>query len=113
MRVGVPREVKNREYRVALTPAGVTELVRAGHTVLVEQGAGLGSSIPDADFVATNAKSLLTQIIVTNGAAAAITERASGTVRAGIDTLLKLPHVTDVRSDFALRTVKSTGPLPL
>jgi alanine dehydrogenase len=40
MRVGVPREVKNREYRVALTPAGVTELVRAGHTVLVEQGAG-------------------------------------------------------------------------
>jgi alanine dehydrogenase len=50
MRVGVPREVKNREYRVALTPAGVTELVRAGHTVLVEQGAGEGSSIPDADF---------------------------------------------------------------
>ena len=37
MRVGVPREVKNHEYRVALTPAGVTELVRAGHTVLVEQ----------------------------------------------------------------------------
>ena len=52
MRVGVPREVKNREYRVALTPAGVTELVRAGHEVLVEQGAGEGSSIPDADFTA-------------------------------------------------------------
>ena len=49
---GVPREVKNREYRVALTPAGVTELVRAGHEVLVERGAGEGSSIPDADFVA-------------------------------------------------------------
>ena len=55
MRVGVPREVKNREYRVALTPAGVTELVRAGHTVLVEQGAGEGSSIPDADFAAVGA----------------------------------------------------------
>ena len=40
MRVGVPREVKNREYRVALTPAGVTELVRAGHTVIVEHAAG-------------------------------------------------------------------------
>jgi alanine dehydrogenase len=56
MRVGVPREVKNREYRVALTPAGVTELVRAGHTVLVEQGAGEGSSIPDTDFVAAGAR---------------------------------------------------------
>jgi alanine dehydrogenase len=56
MQVGVPREVKNREYRVALTPAGVTELVRAGHTVLVEQGAGEGSSIPDADYVAAGAR---------------------------------------------------------
>jgi alanine dehydrogenase len=56
MRVGVPREVKNREYRVALTPAGVTELVRAGHGVLVERGAGEGSSIPDADFVAAGAR---------------------------------------------------------
>ena len=56
MQVGVPREVKNREYRVALTPAGVTELVRAGHTVLVEQAAGEGSSIPDADFAAAGAR---------------------------------------------------------
>jgi alanine dehydrogenase len=56
MRVGVPREVKNREYRVALTPAGVTELVRAGHEVLIERGAGEGSSIPDADFVAAGAR---------------------------------------------------------
>ena len=55
MRVGVPREVKNREYRVALTPAGVTELVRAGHTVLVERGAGEGSSIPDGDYTAAGA----------------------------------------------------------
>jgi alanine dehydrogenase len=56
MRVGVPREVKNREYRVALTPAGVTELVRAGHTVLVEHAAGVGSSIPDADYTAAGAR---------------------------------------------------------
>jgi len=56
MRVGVPREVKNREYRVALTPAGVTELVRAGHEVLVEQGAGEGSSIPDDDYTAVGAR---------------------------------------------------------
>ena len=56
MRVGVPREVKNREYRVALTPAGTTELVRAGHSVLVERAAGEGSSIPDADYVAAGAQ---------------------------------------------------------
>ena len=58
MRIGVPREVKNREYRVALTPAGVHELVRHGHEVLVEAGAGLGSSLPDADFEAAGAKVL-------------------------------------------------------
>jgi len=58
MRVGVPREVKNREYRVALTPAGVTELTRAGHEVLVERGAGEGSSIPDEDFTAAGARIL-------------------------------------------------------
>jgi alanine dehydrogenase len=58
VRIGVPREVKNHEYRVALTPAGVHELVRAGHEVAVEQGAGLGSSLPDTDFVAAGAKVL-------------------------------------------------------
>ncbi|MGY2081023.1 alanine dehydrogenase [Modestobacter sp. SYSU DS0657] len=56
MRVGVAREVKNREYRVALTPSGVTELVAAGHEVLVEHDAGAGSSIPDADFTAAGAR---------------------------------------------------------
>jgi alanine dehydrogenase len=55
MRIGVPREVKVHEYRVALTPAGVHELVRHGHQVLVEVGAGLGSSIPDAEFTAAGA----------------------------------------------------------
>lgn len=50
MRIGIPREVKNNEYRVAITPAGVYELVRSGHDVFVEQGAGIGSAIPDDYF---------------------------------------------------------------
>ncbi|WP_341360097.1 alanine dehydrogenase [Georgenia sp. M64] len=58
MRVGVPREVKDTEFRVALTPAGVHELVRAGHEVVVEAGAGTGSSIPDPDFAAAGASIL-------------------------------------------------------
>ena len=45
MLVGVPTEIKNSEYRVALTPAGVAELTRRGHEVLIEAGAGAGSSI--------------------------------------------------------------------
>ena len=56
MIVGIPTEVKTDEYRVALTPAGVRELTSAGHTVLVQKGAGDGSSLPDADFVRTGAR---------------------------------------------------------
>ncbi|HEV8558228.1 MAG TPA: alanine dehydrogenase [Actinophytocola sp.] len=56
MLVGVPREVKNHEYRVAITPAGVVELVHRGHDVLVETGAGAGSSFPDNDYLAAGAK---------------------------------------------------------
>jgi alanine dehydrogenase len=53
--VGVPQEIKNNEFRVALTPAGAFELVRHGHTVLVQQGAGLGSAITDAEYAAAGA----------------------------------------------------------
>jgi alanine dehydrogenase len=60
MKVGVPKEIKNNEFRVAITPAGVHELVRHGHDVLIEAGAGLGSSIPDADFVSAGARILPT-----------------------------------------------------
>ncbi|MGH8919535.1 MAG: alanine dehydrogenase, partial [Actinomycetes bacterium] len=60
MKVGVPAEVKNNEFRVAATPAGVHELVRAGHQVFVEAGAGVGSSLPDEDFVAAGATMLAT-----------------------------------------------------
>jgi alanine dehydrogenase len=56
MRVGVPTEVKNHEYRVAITPAGVHELTRNGHDVLVQSGAGTGSSITDDEFTAAGAK---------------------------------------------------------
>src|SRR5258707_11049839 len=55
MRVGVPKEVKNHEYRVAITPAGVHELTRSGHEVFIERDAGAGSSIPDEDFAAAGA----------------------------------------------------------
>ncbi|MFD8807793.1 alanine dehydrogenase [Streptomyces sp. NPDC059597] len=55
VKVGIPREVKNNEFRVAITPAGVHELVRNGHQVVVERGAGLGSSITDEEYIAAGA----------------------------------------------------------
>ena len=58
MKVGVPKEVKNHEYRVALTPVGAHELVEHGHEVYVEAGAGLGSNIPDEEYVAAGATML-------------------------------------------------------
>jgi alanine dehydrogenase len=56
MKVGVPSEVKNHEYRVAITPSGVHEFTRNGHEVVVQAGAGAGSSITDDEFVAAGAK---------------------------------------------------------
>lgn len=58
MKVGVPTEIKVDEYRVALTPAGVRELVDAGHQVFVQKGAGLGSAIADEAYAAQGAKLL-------------------------------------------------------
>ena len=55
MRVGVPTETKPDEYRVALTPAGVRELVVAGHEVLVQSGAGEGAALTDEDFARAGA----------------------------------------------------------
>ncbi|MEP7017828.1 MAG: alanine dehydrogenase [Actinomycetota bacterium] len=52
MKVAIPREVKNNEYRVAITPSGVHELTRHGHEVYIETDAGVGSSITNADYVA-------------------------------------------------------------
>lgn len=56
MRVGVPTEVKNNEFRVAITPNGVMELASRGHEVLIQAGAGLGSSITDEDYAAAGAR---------------------------------------------------------
>ncbi len=60
VKVGIPREVKNNEFRVAITPAGVHELVRNGHEVVIEQNAGAGSSITDGEYVAAGARILPT-----------------------------------------------------
>ncbi|KRE41507.1 alanine dehydrogenase [Knoellia sp. Soil729] len=58
MRIGIPTEVKNNEYRVGITPVGVHELVKHEHEVLIQAGAGLGSSITDDDYVAQGARIL-------------------------------------------------------
>jgi alanine dehydrogenase len=60
MRVGIPTEIKNNEYRVAITPAGVAELVLHGHEVLIQAGAGQGSAISDNDFKAAGAQIITT-----------------------------------------------------
>ena len=55
MIVGVPKEIKSQESRVAITPEGVSEFIREGHSVLIEKGAGLGSAITDGDYIAQGA----------------------------------------------------------
>ena len=56
MIIGIPKELKNNEFRVAATPSGVHAYVVAGHTVLVEKNAGVGSAISDADYIAAGAQ---------------------------------------------------------
>src|ERR1043165_9276617 len=55
MRIGVPKEIKNNEYRVGMVPAGVRELTSAGHEVIVETGAGNGIGVDDAQYKAVGA----------------------------------------------------------
>ena len=55
MIIGVPKEVKNKENRVGIVPGGVEVLVRAGHTVNIQKGAGLGAGISDEKYVAAGA----------------------------------------------------------
>ncbi|MCY8222692.1 alanine dehydrogenase [Bacillus haynesii] len=59
MIIGIPKEIKNNENRVAITPAGVVALKKSGHQVLIEQGAGLGSGFKDADYKAAGAEILV------------------------------------------------------
>jgi alanine dehydrogenase len=58
MKIGIPKEIKNHEYRVGLTPASVAELSAAGHDCIVETRAGMGIDFPDADYVAAGARIL-------------------------------------------------------
>ena len=58
MKVGVPTEIKEDEYRVAITPAGVRELTEHGHEVIIEAGAGVGSTIPDSEYEAQGARTV-------------------------------------------------------
>ncbi|MFH1834344.1 MAG: alanine dehydrogenase [bacterium] len=55
MKIGVPKEIKNQEYRVGMVPAGVNTFVLHGHEVMIETGAGAGSGIEDADYIAAGA----------------------------------------------------------
>lgn len=59
MIIGVPKEIKNNEFRVAMTASGVHEFTRAGHTVLIEAGAGVGSSISDEEYASAGAELVL------------------------------------------------------
>ncbi|OQP24925.1 alanine dehydrogenase, partial [Geobacillus zalihae] len=56
MIIGVPKEIKNNENRVAITPAGVLSFVQAGHTVLIEKEAGVGSGFSDSDYARAGAQ---------------------------------------------------------
>ena len=56
MKIGVAREIKPDEYRVALTPAGALELINHGHEVTIEAGAGVGSSFPDDAYTRVGAE---------------------------------------------------------
>ncbi|GAB19622.1 alanine dehydrogenase [Gordonia effusa NBRC 100432] len=91
MIIGVPKEVKNNEYRVALTPAGATELVHRGHEVIVEHGAGIGSAIDDTDYKAAGAQIL--------GGAAQVWEQA--------DLILKVKE--PIEQEFELLNLGARG----
>jgi alanine dehydrogenase len=86
MKVGVPKEVKNHEYRVAITPIGVHELTAHGHEVVIEKSAGVGSSISDEEYVAAGAKIVATP------------EEAWGS-GGGVDLVLKVKE--PVASEYA------------
>ena len=58
MKIGIPKEIKNNENRVGMTPAGVAELIRHGHQVLVQHTAGVGSGFNDAAYESVGAKTM-------------------------------------------------------
>jgi alanine dehydrogenase len=56
MKIGLPKEIKNNENRVGLTPEAVCELTKAGNTVFVQKGAGIGSGFSDKEYISAGAK---------------------------------------------------------
>ena len=60
MNIGVPKEIKNNEFRVAITPIGVREFTNRGHRVIIESGAGVGSAITDSDYKSVGAEIVAT-----------------------------------------------------
>ncbi len=92
MIIGVPQEIKDNEYRVAMTPGGAAQLVDAGHTVLIQRGAGVGSSFPDERYAAVGAT---------------LVERASEAWAAELVVKVKEPQEVEyelMRPDLALFT---------
>ena len=92
MLIGVPKEIKQDEYRVGLLPVGAEELSRAGHHVLVEAGAGLGSGLPDAEYAQAGA-----DIVAT---AAKIYRRAELIVKVKEPQPTELPLIRDRQAIF-------------
>ena len=128
MQVGIPKEIKVHESRVAITPDGVSELVRAGHEVFIEAGAGLGSAISDSDFTAHGAKILATADEVWNSAELILkvkepieVEYARIKLHHTLFTYLHLAAskactdalITSGCTAFAYETVEKDGQLPL
>ena len=101
MRIGVPREIKNHEYRVGLVPASVRELTDRGHEVFIEHDAGAGINLHDADYEAAGARVL--------GTAAEVFERAEMIVK------VKEPQAVEramLREDHVLFTYLHLAPDP-
>ena len=103
MRVGIPTEIKNNEYRVAITPAGVSELVHRGHEVLIQAGAGEGSAIHDPDFTAAGAAIVQTADEVWEQADLLL--KVKGAHRAGVQPDAQGPDVVHLPASGGLQAL--------
>ena len=100
MRVGIPKEIKNNEFRVSTTAAGVHALVLAGHTVFVEKSAGVGSAITDAEYEKAGATILATADEVT-----------SATIASDLNPASAIFFVVAFNSDSFLSTMTTVIPI--
>ena len=99
MRVGCPREIKNHEYRVGLTPGSVREYVAHGHEVLVETGAGAGIGADDNAYRAAGAKIAATAHLLRSPKNA---ERLLAALRSALARKGKAQTVAELRKEFGL-----------